>query len=71
MPGEFCPGVVLLFDVTGREIFILLNNYSFMKITGWIQDEPKVLYIFTESDLDACNDFNKSDFKVKHRHIPV
>ena len=40
-----------------------------------IQDEPKVLYIFTESDLDACNDFNKSDFKakvnLKHKLIPV
>lgn len=39
-----------------------------------IQDEPKVLCIFTESDLDACNDFNKSDFKaevnVKNKHIP-
>lgn len=54
-----------------KQLFVRENHLMSLRIRG----EPKVLCIFTESDLDACDDFNKSDFKVKvnlkHKYILV
>ena len=67
-----------LFTFEERNVYLtkqLIVHENHLMRSLRIRDEPKVLCIFTESDLDACNDFNKSDFKVKvnlkHKHILV